>query len=110
MKNLKKLMFGLVALGLAFGLMFSVSAFKAKKATFTYWRYDLNTQVGARSGFNYTQITNPSAPGCDDGEEMPCVIQVDESIDTQAKLNTYLSTNFPNEAAVTAAALHTKSN
>lgn len=108
MKTLKSLTLGLAALVMVFGLVMSVSAFKAKK-TSIYWSYDLNTETGARSGYNYSPISNPSSPGCDDGEEMPCVLQVDESIDTQAKLDNYLSTTFASDAAVTASAYHTKS-
>lgn len=109
MKNLKKVVFGLVALIVAFGLVFTVSAFKKKRASI-YWQYNLNVETGARSGYNYSPIGNPNSPGCDDGEEMPCVLQVDESIDSQAKLDNYLSTNFATEADVTASAFHSKSN
>lgn len=113
MKNLKKLAFGLVALCLAFGLVFSVSAFKSKSKTakaYSYWRYDLNQETGALSGFNYTKISNPDAPSCDDAEEIPCVIRVDENITTQNDLDDFLSNTYSSDDEVMELAIHTKSS
>ena len=80
MKNLKKLAFGLVALCLAFGLVFSVSAFKSKKSATLKYRF---------IGINETDLTNPlkwqdvsSEPNpeaCDAGIELPCLVQFDEN-------------------------------
>lgn len=106
-----KILFGLAALIVAFGLVFSMSAFKGKTTvkTYSYWRYDLNQEAGALSGFNYTKIDNPNAPGCDDVEEIPCVIRVDENITDQDELDDFLSTNYSSDAAVMELAIHTKS-
>ena len=111
MKNFKKLFLGLAALVIAFGLVVSVSAFKSKTTvkTYSYWRYDLNQETGALSGFNYTKINNPNAPGCDDVEEIPCVIRVDENITDQEELDDFLSTNYSSDAEVMELAIHTKS-
>lgn len=108
--NLKKLGLGLVAL-VGFGLLITLNAFTnvTEKKAYSYWQYNLNTQSGSRTGSNYTQITNPESPGCDDVAELPCVIRADESINSATDLTTYLTTNFANDAAVTAAAFHKKS-
>ena len=106
MKNLKKLMFGLVALVMGFGLVFSVSATK-KKASI-YWRYNKNVIADVRDGNSYS-LTTP-AEECEAGSDLPCVIEVDAAIDTQAKLNTFLNnmSTFPNESDIVNAALYKK--
>lgn len=105
------MMFGLVALTLAFGLVFTVSAFKAEKKSakqFTYWRYDLDQENGALNGFNYTQVFNPAEEGCSNDEEIPCVIEVEDSVQSQTDLNTYLNTMYTNDSEVIALAIYTK--
>lgn len=101
-------MFGLAALVLAFGLVFSVSATK-KKASI-YWRYDKNVIADVRDGNRYS-LTTP-AEECEAGSDLPCVIEVDESIDTQAKLTTFLNnmTTFPDESDIVNAALYKKAS
>ncbi|MGY3055242.1 hypothetical protein ACVWYG_003457 [Pedobacter sp. UYEF25] len=103
-----KFLVGIVAL-FALGLFFAINAFTNNTSKFAdrYWRYNQNTQLGSRLGSNYTLITDPESPGCDDAQQMPCVLKVDQSINTQAKLNTYLS-GFTTDADVTAVAIHTK--
>ncbi len=111
MKNLKSLMFGLVALVLAFGLVFSVSAFKqisAKKKMYSYWRYNPNTEAGTLNGYNYIKIDDPQEPGCEDENEIPCIIQVDDTIISQPALDTYLNNTFTTEDEVIQIAVHTK--
>lgn len=104
-------MFGLVALVLAFGLVFSVSAFKqisAKKKMYSYWRYNPNTEAGTLNGYNYIKIDDPQEPGCEDENEIPCIIQVDDTIISQPALDTYLNNTFTTEDEVIQIAVHTK--
>lgn len=108
--NLKKLSLGLVAL-VGFGLMITMNAFTEvkEKRAYSYWQYNLNAEAGSRLAANYTLISDPESPGCDDEPEVPCVIRVDQNIDTPAELSTYLSTTFSNDAQVTTSAFHKKS-
>ena len=81
MKNLKKLTFGLVALVLAFGLVFSVSAFKnltIKKGTTVYFKYNDSTfnETAYRNIGNWQPIDHPEEVGCD-GETNICILRVD---------------------------------
>lgn len=109
---MKKIKLILPALALILGLtvVFTQSAFKSntKKAD-VYWQYNQNSDAGIRTGTNYTLTSAPDEVGCD-GSELPCVLRVDESIDTQAELDTYLhnTTMFPNPSDITSAAYSTK--
>ena len=79
MKNLKKVVFGLVALIVAFGLVFTVSAFKAKKETrwFIYTQSDHPTNAtDAKEPSNYTMLDANELPPCD-GEQDLCAIRAD---------------------------------
>lgn len=82
MKNLKSLIFGLAALCLAFGLVFSVSAFTTgtkKSSTLTY-RYNGNDEGGLHTAGNWSDVSNQEEPeGCEPGEEIPCFVQFDSS-------------------------------
>lgn len=107
--NFKKLNLGLVALVLGFGLVVTQSAFTTpKQTTSSFWRYNLDSETGALSGFNYTKITDPEAPGCADEQEIPCVIEVEGNINSQLDLDNYLSTTFGSEVDVMQIAVHTK--
>lgn len=79
MKNLKKLTFGLVALVLAFGLVFSVSAFKnrAKRAP-VYFKYEGTTfdETAYRNISNWHQTTAPEEEACI-GDSDICILSVD---------------------------------
>lgn len=112
MKNLfKKMNVSVVAILLGFGLIALHSAFtpaKEKRAS-VYWRFDSNSLLDARSGTQYTLIADPEAPACDDTPVMPCVIEVDESIDTQTELNTYLQATYSTPEQVRDASLFKKS-
>ena len=111
MKNLKKTIFGLLALIMVFGLVFTVSAFKSNensKKQYTYWKYNLDEENGARNGFNYTETFSPDGEGCDDEEEIPCVIRVEDSIQSQSDLNTYLNNQYDEDSEVMELAIHTK--
>ncbi len=80
MNNLKKLLFGVVAVVLAFGLVFSLSAFTLedkKIATLTY-RYDGDDEAGLNVPGNWTNISQEEEPeGCEAGVEIPCLVQFD---------------------------------
>lgn len=108
MKNLKsKLPFLTLLLGM--GIVFFQSAFtvKPEKRVSTYWRFDSSSSSDLRDGTEYTNISDPDAPSCPTGTDLPCVLEVDESIDTEAELTTYLAT-FPNDAAITTSAVRKK--
>lgn len=84
MKNLKKLMFGLAALVMAFGLVFSVSAFKKKadaplstSSTFFYNGPLPATQAEVEKPENW-KFDNDAA-ACDDEPEMACSITVNDT-------------------------------
>jgi hypothetical protein len=110
MNSFKKLAFGFVALIIVCSLVFSTSAFKnSTSKTYSYWRYDLNQEAGALSGFNYTKINEPGAPSCDDANEIPCVIRVDETITTQNDLDDFLSNHYNSDEEVMELAIYTKS-
>jgi len=108
--NFKKWSLGLAAL-VGFGLMITLNAFTNtnEKRAYSYWQYNLNAQAGSRVATNYTLISDPESPGCDDEPEVPCVIRVDQNIDTPAELSTYLNTTYSNDAQVTTNAFHKKS-
>ncbi|MDQ8005259.1 MAG: hypothetical protein REI64_10700 [Pedobacter sp.] len=112
MKNLKSLMFGLVALVMVFGLVFTVSAFKAKsvKKTTIFWRYNPNDASDLRNEEAYSIVANPGAASCDPGTDLPCVLEVDASIDDETKLHDYLNDMilFPNDADITASTSYKK--
>lgn len=82
MKNLKKLTFGLVALVLAFGLVFSVSAFKdTTKKTALYWyKVSYDDPITYPDGyvkagtplFDYAEMSEVESP-CDEGSDLDCL-------------------------------------
>lgn len=78
-KKYKKLVYGFAALVLAFGLVFSMSAFKNKKETrwFVYSASDhpLN-ETQAKNPANYTMLGAEEQPPCD-GEQDLCAIRAD---------------------------------
>lgn len=107
-----KILFGLAALVIAFGLVFSLSAFKNKTSTksFTYWQYEPGTMTGIRDASNYTPIAAPNEQPCEEGDDLPCVLRVDESIDDEGKLDTYLNnlTTFPTDQDIVDHAIYKK--
>ena len=103
-------MLPIIALAFGFGVVFTQSAFKqTQKSAYVYWRFDSNNASDIRSGAKYTLIASPTEPTCT-GNELPCVLKVDESIDSQSDLNTYLNDTgvFPNDASITTSALYKK--
>lgn len=82
MKNLKKLSFGLAALVMAFGLVFSVSAFKernsAKKGAAVFFKYEGSSfnEAAYRNISNWKQTTAPEEESCI-GEQDICILSVD---------------------------------
>ena len=81
MKNLKKLAFGLVALCLAFGLVFSVSAFKSKKSVKrapVYFKYIGSTfdETAYRNISNWQHTSAPDEEACI-GDNDICILSVD---------------------------------
>ncbi|UKT65051.1 DUF6520 family protein [Pedobacter mucosus] len=111
MKNLKiKLPFLALLLGL--GIIFTQSAFTVApvKRAVTYWFFNSSDPSDIRVGTQYSHIINPDPVSCPTGTDLPCVLEVDESIDTQPELNTYLNnmTTFPTDANITASALRKK--
>lgn len=70
-------MFGLVALVVAFGLVFSVVAFSPAKKTATLkYRYNGPDEAGLHTPGNWSDVSaQPNPEGCEPGEEIPCLIQ-----------------------------------
>ncbi|WP_175632349.1 hypothetical protein [Pedobacter ghigonis] len=63
-----------------------------KKRTTVYWKYNANSQSLVFDENQYSMVGSPSATGCDDDPHpLPCVLEVDESIDTRPELETYLA-------------------
>lgn len=84
MKNLKKSIFGLAALVVAFGLVVSVSAFKGtangEKRALVYFKYNGSTfnEANYRNIENWEHITDPEAPSCAGSSDI-CVLSVDDA-------------------------------
>ncbi|GGE41332.1 hypothetical protein EV200_101664 [Pedobacter psychrotolerans] len=108
--NLKKMSLGLVAL-VGFGLLITMNAFTSiSKQNFTYWQYESGRISDIREGASYSPIAAPSVAPCENGTDLPCVLKVDASIDTQDKLNTYLhdTATFPTASDITNTAMYKK--
>ncbi|NTE05599.1 hypothetical protein G6M26_20390 [Agrobacterium tumefaciens] len=108
--NLKKMSLGLVAL-VGFGLLITMNAFTSiSKQDFTYWQYESGRLNEIREGASYSPIATPNVAPCESGSDLPCVLKVDASIDTQDKLNTYLhnTVTFPTSSDITNAAMYKK--
>ena len=95
MKNLKKLMFGLAALVMAFGLVFSVSAFKKSDAKKEILRYQYknsdDTDIGLVSSWD--NLTEVPQQDCEEGDDLPCIIEINTSTSSFNSLAAYLSAN-----------------
>lgn len=106
----KKMFLGFAAL-IGFGLLITLNAFKpTAKENFTYWQYEAASADNIRNGASYTPIAAPTTAPCETGSDLPCVLQVDQSIDTQAKLDAYLhnTSMFPAQSDITNAAVYKK--
>lgn len=90
MKNLKNLGFGLAALVLVLGLVFTVSAF-TKKATPVRYQYMENTPDNLFDHLKWENVTfNPPA-SCGDPGDLPCIIEFDSEV--YADIEAFLSVN-----------------
>ncbi|RYF88935.1 MAG: hypothetical protein EOO03_07210 [Chitinophagaceae bacterium] len=111
MKNLKFLL-PLFAIILGIGVVFTTSAFKNKvnKPTkaFTYWQFTGDDINEVRDYTKYTQITNPEAPSCEEGSDIPCVLATPVAVNTPALLDAHLQnvSNYANDQAVLSAAMY----
>jgi hypothetical protein len=79
MKNLKKLMFGLLALVMVFGLVFSLSAFtQIKKGPTVYFKYKGTSfnETDYRSMSNWEPVAEPGEVECG-GDNNICILRVD---------------------------------
>lgn len=76
-------MFGLAALVLAFGLVFTVSAFKQKEPTNLAYQYTGDDDSGVMDPGNWDTIPYEPAPTeCDAEGELVCIVQFnDEQFD-----------------------------
>lgn len=114
MKNLRKVQFGLLAVLLAVGVVFGMSAFKTKTLetakSATYWRFDSTDISDLRDATKYVKITDPEAPSCEDGDDLPCVLQAPAGVNTQALLSTHLNDPgiFSNDQAIIDASMFKK--
>ena len=111
MKLFKKITGAVVAIALVITTIFTLSAFKAKKDS-VYWQYTKNNHTDIRDGYSYLPTTTPEAEECEPGNDLPCVIEVDAAISTQALLDDYLrdTGNFPNDSDITDAAMFKKAD
>lgn len=92
MKNLKKMMFGLAALVMAFGLVFSVSAFTKKDPINLAYQYTGDDESNVMNAGSWTPITyNPSPTECDAEGDLVCVVQFrdDQFSDIEDFLSNY---------------------
>ncbi len=80
MNNLKKIMFSLAALVIAFGLVFSLSAFKGNSAknTTMYYYFNSDQEADIDDPNNWTPIDEVDVPNAScDGADLSCVITFD---------------------------------
>ena len=103
--NLKKISLGLAALCLAFGLVFSMSAFKSKanagKRALVYFKYNGSTfnEANYRNIENWEHITDPEAPSCAGTSDI-CVLSVDDAdLTAPGTMEEKLDDFFNNELA-----------
>jgi hypothetical protein len=101
MKNLK-IRLPFLALLLGLGIFFTQSAFTSKPVAraYSYWRYNPNVSGSEKLAGQYTHITDGDAEECESGNDIICVLRVEEGIDTTPELQSYLN-GFANNAAVT---------
>lgn len=100
-----KILFGLAALVIAFGLTFTTSAFTKKDPTYLAYQYTGDDDSGVMTPGNWTPITyNPTPTECESIGELPCVVQFEEA--QFADINAFLG-NFPDADAVNSS-LYTK--
>lgn len=75
-----KILFGLAALVIAFGLVFTTSAFTKKDPVNLAYQYTGDDETGVMSSGNWTPITyNPTPTECESIGDLPCVVQFDDS-------------------------------
>ncbi|RZK52062.1 MAG: hypothetical protein EOO87_16090 [Pedobacter sp.] len=112
MKNLKKVSLGLAALVVAFGLVFSMSAFRNHQnkviKTSSYWQFTGDDITQVRDYTKYVKITNPEAPSCEEGSDIPCVLATPEAVNSPELLEEHLldDDNFINDQAVLDASMY----
>ncbi|WP_316831446.1 hypothetical protein [Pedobacter aquatilis] len=109
--NLKKLSLGLVAL-VGFGLIVTLNAFTdvKPKTGYTYWQFESDDVSDIRDGASYTQIPVPTSSPCETGSDLPCVLKLDESIDTENELDAHLKNTsvFPANSDIMNVAIYKK--
>jgi hypothetical protein len=78
MKMLKKINFAILAVVLGLGLVFTQSAFKATAVTYHYKNLTETNITQANSW----EVVDEETPvfSCDEGGDLPCVIEVDGSL------------------------------
>lgn len=106
MKNLKKIAFGLLVAVLAVGF----SAFtSAKKVNYEYWHFKTGSMLNDADQVSaYEAVTDPPQ-GCDEEENLPCILRVDTDNPSTPDLASYLA-SFPSDAAIANAAFIKRSN
>ena len=78
--NFKKISLGLAALIVAFGLVFSMSAFTEKKSTDLAYQYTGNDATGVVTPGNWTPIPyDENESACDAEGELVCIVQFNEN-------------------------------
>lgn len=110
MKNLKRLV-PVIAVVLGLGIAFGTSAFSKKQVkTSTYWRFDSTDINDLRDYTKYVKITDPEAPSCEEGNDLPCVLEAPASVNTPALLDAHLNNTsiFSNDQAIIDASMYKK--
>ncbi|WP_316801190.1 hypothetical protein [Pedobacter frigidisoli] len=102
---------GLVAL-IGFGLAVTLNAFTEvkPKTDYSYWQYESDDAGDLRDGASYTQISAPTSSPCETGVDLPCVLRLDESIDTEGELDSHLKSTvvFPTDNDIMNVAIYKK--
>jgi len=91
--NLKKISLGLAALIVAFGLVFSMSAFKqapVKKEILRY-QYKNSDATDINQVTSWDDLNSLPQQDCEEGEDLPCVIEINTSTSPYNSLADYLS-------------------
>jgi len=89
--KIKKAAIGMLAAAMTVGF----SAFTSVQNQ--QWVFMGNSDTDVVDGSQY-QLTGTPPTSCNSGEELPCILETPEHIDTQAELDAYISSNFGDDA------------
>ncbi len=90
MINLRKSILGLAALIVAFGLVFTASAF-TKKVALVKYQYTENTMDNLFDDTKWDDVTVAAPASCGDPGDLPCIIEFDSEV--YADIEDFLESN-----------------